>query len=58
VAVDGMLRPVGPGGEPVWDNLHAAGTIVAGAEPWREKSGEGIAIAGAYRAAGAILEET
>lgn len=58
VAVDRMLRPVGPGGEPVWDNLRAAGTIVAGAEPWREKSGEGIAIAGAYRAAGAILEET
>lgn len=58
VAVDGSLRPVGPGGEPVWDNLRAAGTIVAGAEPWREKSGEGIAIAGAYRAAGAILEKT
>jgi anaerobic glycerol-3-phosphate dehydrogenase len=29
---------------------------VAGAEPWREKSGEGICIAGAVAAASAILE--
>ena len=58
VAVDDSLRPVGPGGDPVWDNLRAAGSVVAGAEPWREKSGEGIAIAGGYRAARAILEET
>ena len=58
VAVDGDLRPTGADGAPVWSNLRAAGAIVAGAEPWREKSGEGIAIAGGYRAAGAILEET
>ncbi len=58
VAVDDALRPAGPGGDPVWDNLRAAGSVVAGAEPWREKSGEGIAIAGGYRAACAILEET
>lgn len=58
VAVDGEMRPVGPDGGVVWANLHAAGSIVAGAEPWREKSGEGIAIASGYRAAGAILEET
>ena len=58
VAVDPHLRPLGPDGAVVWANLRAAGSIVAGAEPWREKSGEGIAIAGGYRAAGAILEET
>lgn len=58
VRVDDGGRPVGEDGEPVWANLWAAGGIVAGALPWREKSGEGIAIAGAYRAAGAILEET
>ena len=58
VAVDDGLRPVHPDGAVVWANLRAAGSIVAGAEPWREKSGEGIAIAGGYRAAGAILEET
>ena len=50
------MRPVDPDGRLVWDNLHAVGGLVAGAEPWREKSGEGIAIAGGYRAASAILE--
>lgn len=58
VAVDGACRPVGPDGNVVWPNLHAAGAGIAGAEPWREKSGEGIAIAAGYRAARAILEET
>lgn len=56
VAVDPLMRPLGPGGAPVWSNLHAAGAVVAGAAPWREKSGEGIAIATAHRAARAILE--
>ena len=55
LAVDDDLRPVDASGAAVWENLHAAGTIVAGAAPWREKSGEGIAIAGGYRAASAIL---
>ena len=58
VAVDAAGHPVGPDGSPVWTNLWAAGSIVAGAQPWREKSGEGIAIAGGHRAASAILEET
>ena len=58
LAVDEGLRPTGPGGVPAWSNLRAAGLIVGGAEPWREKSGEGIAIATGYRAAAAILEET
>jgi glycerol-3-phosphate dehydrogenase subunit B len=58
LVVDERMRPVDPGRTPVWENLHAVGLLVAGAEPWREKSGEGIAIAGAVRAASAILEET
>jgi glycerol-3-phosphate dehydrogenase subunit B len=58
LAVDDRMRPVGEEGEPVWANLHAAGALVAGAEPWREKSGEGICLAGAVAAASAILEET
>jgi glycerol-3-phosphate dehydrogenase subunit B len=57
VAVDDDGRPVDDGGAPVWENLYAAGAIVAGALPWREKSGEGIAIAGGHRAARRILEE-
>ena len=51
------MRPVNGDGAAVWANLHAAGALVAGAEPWREKSGEGISIAGGYAAASAILEE-
>lgn len=58
VALDDAGRPVGGDGAPVWENLWAAGAIEAGALPWREKSGEGIAIAGGYRAASAILEGT
>lgn len=57
LAVDAELRPVGPGGAPVYENLHAAGAVLAGAEPWREKSGDGIAISTGYRAAGVILAE-
>lgn len=57
LAVDERMRPVGDDGAPVWANLHAIGAVVGGAEPWREKSGEGICLAGAVAAASAILEE-
>lgn len=57
LTVDEAMRPVNGDGAAVWANLHAAGALVAGAEPWREKSGEGISIAGGYAAASAILEE-
>jgi glycerol-3-phosphate dehydrogenase subunit B len=56
LAVDGYGRPIDPDGRPVYENLHAAGDILAGALPWREKSGEGLAIAGGYAAASAILD--
>ncbi len=55
VAVDPAMRPLGPDGAPVFENLVAAGATVGGAEPWREKSGEGISIATGYAAAGTIL---
>jgi hypothetical protein len=32
-----------------------AGAALAGAEPWREKSGEGLSLATGHRAAGLIL---
>jgi glycerol-3-phosphate dehydrogenase subunit B len=57
VAVDERLRPVDGDGRVVAANLHAAGAVLAGAEPWREKSGEGISVATGYRAAAAVLEE-
>lgn len=57
VAVDARMRPVDAEGRVVYANLHTAGGILAGAVPWREKSGEGIAIASGLAAAEAILEE-
>jgi glycerol-3-phosphate dehydrogenase subunit B len=57
VAVDGAGRPVGPDGRPVYDNLYAAGGILAGAIRWTEKSGEGIALGSAMRATDAIIKE-
>lgn len=54
--VDEGLRPLGPRGRPVYENLHAAGATLAGAEPWREASGNGIGLATGFAAAQAILE--
>jgi glycerol-3-phosphate dehydrogenase subunit B len=56
VAVDGDQRPLDPGGAPVFDNVRVVGATVAGAEPWREKSGDGLSLATGHRAAGSILE--
>lgn len=56
VAVDERMRPVDGDGSVVHPNLHAAGATLTGAEPWREKSGDGISLATGYAAAGAILE--
>jgi glycerol-3-phosphate dehydrogenase subunit B len=55
VGTDDLLRPVDASGQPVYANLHAAGAILGGAVPWKEKSGTGISIATGYAAAGAIL---
>ena len=54
VAVDEQLRPVDADGMPVYGNLHAAGAILGGAVPWKEKSGSGISLATGYAAAEAI----
>jgi glycerol-3-phosphate dehydrogenase subunit B len=55
VATDDLLRPVDGSGRPVYANLHAAGAILGGAVPWKEKSGTGISVASGYAAAEAIL---
>jgi glycerol-3-phosphate dehydrogenase subunit B len=54
VAVDENMRPLDPAGRAVYENLHCAGGILAGATRWSEKSGEGIALGSAVRAADAI----
>ncbi|MBK8446989.1 MAG: glycerol-3-phosphate dehydrogenase subunit GlpB [Micropruina sp.] len=56
VETDDTMLVRHPGGEPVYSNLYAAGGILAGATRWQEKSGEGIAVASAVRAADSILE--
>ena len=50
VEVDGSLRPAG------WEHVRVVGATLAGAEPWREKSGDGISLATGHRAAELILE--
>jgi glycerol-3-phosphate dehydrogenase subunit B len=49
VAVDAQLRAEGA------ENVVVAGAALPGAVPWRELSGEGIAVASGYRAASTIL---
>ena len=55
VAVDGELRPLGDGGERWADNVLVAGATLAGAVPWKEKSGDGISLATGFAAAGLVL---
>ncbi len=49
VAVDHNLRPEGH------ENVVVVGATLAGAQPWREKSGDGISLATGHRAAELIL---
>jgi glycerol-3-phosphate dehydrogenase subunit B len=50
VAVDAELRAEGA------ENVLVAGAALPGAVPWRELSGEGIALASGYRAAAVVLD--
>jgi glycerol-3-phosphate dehydrogenase subunit B len=50
VAVDRELRPVDGNGERILENVLVAGATLAGAAPWREKSGDGISLATGHRA--------
>ena len=54
VAVDDQMRPLDGLGCVVHPNVYVAGGALAGATRWREKSGEGIALASALRAAETI----
>lgn len=55
VAVNANMQPLGADG-PAFENLYVAGALLSGAEPWREKSGEGLSLASGYRAAQVIDE--
>ena len=54
LATDDHMRVLDQQNRPVFENLFAAGGVLAGAMRWSEKSGEGIAAASAVRAANAI----
>jgi glycerol-3-phosphate dehydrogenase subunit B len=58
VAVDGRLRPVGADGEPVYENVLVAGATLAGAEPWKEKCGDGLSVSTGHMAAELVLAES
>ena len=55
LATDERLRPTGVDGSVVYENLHAVGATLAGAEPWREKSGEGISLGTGFKVAEEVL---
>lgn len=55
--VDTRMRVCTPGSSPVYSNVYAAGGNLAGSTRWKEKSGDGIALASALRAADSIVEE-
>ena len=57
IAVDDGLRPLGPDGARVCENVLVAGATLGGAQPWKEKSGDGISLASGHRAAEIIIEE-
>jgi glycerol-3-phosphate dehydrogenase subunit B len=50
IQVNEHMQPVNADGQVVLRNVYAAGAILAGSDPWREKSHEGIALATGYRA--------
>jgi glycerol-3-phosphate dehydrogenase subunit B len=56
VAADRGLRPVDSGGARLYENVLVAGATLAGAEPWREKSGDGLSLSTGHRAAELVLE--
>jgi glycerol-3-phosphate dehydrogenase subunit B len=55
IRADRELRPLGADGARRWENVLVVGAALAGAEAWREKSGEGIALTSGHRAAQLIL---
>ena len=57
VRVDAHMRPLAADGAVIHPNVHAAGALLRGAVPWRELSGNGLALASGLAAADAILAE-
>ena len=58
VPVNRQFQPINPTGEPVFPNLWAAGGILAGADPIRERSLTGIGVVTGMVAATQIVHQT
>ena len=54
-SVDDSMRVLNSSGKPVYSNLYAVGGIIGGSIRWREKNGEGVALASVMAACDAIL---
>jgi glycerol-3-phosphate dehydrogenase subunit B len=52
--IDNSFRPINASGKPVYDNLFAAGSILAHQDWMRQKCGAGLSIATAYKAVDAF----
>lgn len=55
LAVDEHFRPIDVRGGVAFENLFACGAVLGGAEPWREQSGNGLALSTGFAAASNIL---
>ena len=56
IRVNSQMQPIGANSQPVYQNLFAAGGIIAGADRQQEGSRQGIDLASALRAVEAALE--
>jgi glycerol-3-phosphate dehydrogenase subunit B len=54
LAVDEGLRPLDGRGERAADNVLVVGALLAGAQPWREGSGDGLSLASGWKAGGIV----
>lgn len=57
IEVDARFRPIFPDGRVVYENLFAAGTVLAHQDWMRSKSGTGLAVATAYGAVAGMTEQ-
>jgi glycerol-3-phosphate dehydrogenase subunit B len=57
VRVNAAMRPVDLDDNVAHPNVYAVGAVLRGAVPWRELSGNGLALATGIAAAEAILSE-
>jgi glycerol-3-phosphate dehydrogenase subunit B len=51
IRTDTELRPVGPDGVPIYDNVRVAGSLLAGQRSIGERCGDGVALTSGRRAA-------